>query len=56
MQQKAFFFFRSPLIYTQIWLGPGKSEVGTFFPKKLVAGYCDIVLTAEAVEHILGFE
>lgn len=40
----------------QICFGPVKSEVWTFFLIPLDADYCDIALTAEAIEHILGFE
>lgn len=40
----------------QICFGPVKSEVRTFFLIPLDADCCDIVLRAEAIEHILGFE
>lgn len=45
----------SRLTDNQICLGPVKSEVRTFSLMPLDADCCDIVLRAEAIEHILGF-
>lgn len=48
------FSFSSSTVY-QRRFGTLKSEARVFFPIALYADCCDIVLRAEAIEHILGF-